>query len=323
MIQYRPFLNPDRPALAEIWRAQAPIRGRAQPLTTALLEELVLSKPYFTREGLIVALDGARPIGFVHAAFGPNADRSACDPSVGVIAMLAVVPHERRGEVTCELMSAAQAYLRKAGAKTVLVGGAPPNDPYYLGLYGGAQSAGVLDGDTDWTAPLVAEGYRPTQEWTLWRRTLDDYNPPFDRKLIYLARDYELAAVNDPATENWWEACLWGHLFRTRYDLVSRSKGTRTASAFLWDLQPLAKTWGEHAAGILKVVDTPELRSQGHTALLISEILQTLVQEQVGVVEAVLPAEDRDLAPILESLTFEAYEHGRVYQLAGDASPPK
>ena len=75
MIGYRIFRNSDPPHLADIWRTHAGRRGLMQPMTAALLEELVLSKPYFDPQGLIVATDGNHPVGFAHAAFGPTEDK--------------------------------------------------------------------------------------------------------------------------------------------------------------------------------------------------------------------------------------------------------
>ena len=75
MIHYRPFSNTDPPLLAELWRSCAN-RPLVQPLTAAMLEELVLNKPYFDREGLWLAVEDDKPQGFVHAGFGPSEDES-------------------------------------------------------------------------------------------------------------------------------------------------------------------------------------------------------------------------------------------------------
>ena len=77
MIRYRPFLNHDPPAIAEIWRSQPPQRGLVQPMSPQLFEHLVLSKSYFDRFGLMLAVEGDHPIGFVHAGFGPSSKLSA------------------------------------------------------------------------------------------------------------------------------------------------------------------------------------------------------------------------------------------------------
>ena len=60
MIHYRPFLNSDPPALAEIWRSQSPSRALIQLMTPAVLDDLVLSKAYFDRQGLILAVEIGR-----------------------------------------------------------------------------------------------------------------------------------------------------------------------------------------------------------------------------------------------------------------------
>ncbi|MCE9556060.1 MAG: GNAT family N-acetyltransferase, partial [Planctomycetes bacterium] len=55
MITYRPFRNSDPPHLARIWRRQPPLRGRAPAMSAARFDELVLAKPYFDPQGLIIA----------------------------------------------------------------------------------------------------------------------------------------------------------------------------------------------------------------------------------------------------------------------------
>jgi hypothetical protein len=63
VIRYRPFRNTDPPHLAEVWRAQPPLRALMQPMSVAILDRLILSKPYFDRQGLIVAVEDEQPIG--------------------------------------------------------------------------------------------------------------------------------------------------------------------------------------------------------------------------------------------------------------------
>ena len=72
MIELRSFRNGDPPRLADVWRCADLGPAALQPMTSALLEAGVFSKPYFDRRGLLVACEGARIVGFAHAAFGPN-----------------------------------------------------------------------------------------------------------------------------------------------------------------------------------------------------------------------------------------------------------
>ena len=99
----RPFLNSDPPLLAAIWRSQPPQRGLLQPVTAPLLEYGVYSKMHFDRQGLIVALDGDVPVGFVHAGFGPSDDGLSLDTSLGTTLVLMVDPAHRETELADQL----------------------------------------------------------------------------------------------------------------------------------------------------------------------------------------------------------------------------
>ncbi len=281
-------------------------------MTAAMLEELVFSKQYFEREGLIVALDGARPVGFVHAGFGALEDGSALDPSVGVIAMLMTIPHDRRGEICLELLNAAEDYLRRRGATRLLAGSAPPHDPYYLGLYGGSRGLGVLEGDQLWSEVLRLEKFTPWETWQCWRRSLLDFVPIVDRNQMQMRRKWQAVPLTDLPTDNWWEACTWGHVVRTRYDLLPRTgRGGAAATACLWEVQPLARSEGTHASGLIQA---EALSTSVELQFLLEEILYELQQEQVLVIEMALSEKITPLQELLKRLGFAPHLTGTVWQ---------
>jgi hypothetical protein len=313
LIHYRPFLNWDPPALAEIWRQQPTLTGRMQPMTAALLEELVFSKQFFEREGLIVALDGARPVGFVHAGFGSKENGADLDPTIGVIAMLMTIPHDRRGEICVELLNAAEDYLRRKGATRLRAGCTPPHDPFYLGLYGGSRGLGVLEKDQLWSEVLRLEKFSPVEKWSCWRRSIADFQPAFNRDRMQLTRKYVVESSVDMPTENWWEACTWGHIVRTRYDLLSDGgRGKSVAAAWLWDVQPLARSEGTHAAGLIRL--TSAKNSPAETKYLFEEVLLLLKKEQVLVIEAAVPDKDIEQQKFLAELGFDANLSGVAWE---------
>ncbi|MCX7411879.1 MAG: GNAT family N-acetyltransferase, partial [Planctomycetia bacterium] len=134
MIEIRCFRNDDPPRLADVWRSADLGPAAMQPMTSAMLEACVFSKPYFDREGLIVAMDGGRAVGFAHAAFGPNKDRSAVDPRVGTTLLVAVVPHPEQERIGDDLLKRCEEYLRRRGAEVILGGGSFEMRSFYLGL---------------------------------------------------------------------------------------------------------------------------------------------------------------------------------------------
>ena len=85
-----------------------------------MLELVVLAKPYFEREGLILALDDGRPIGFVHAGFGPSDDESRLSTELGVTVLLLTINHPEQATVAGELLARSEDYLHCRGAEGAL-----------------------------------------------------------------------------------------------------------------------------------------------------------------------------------------------------------
>ena len=123
------------------------MRAVVDSFDRATLDSTVLSKPYFDRQGFILAVEGERPAGFVHAGFGPNQMLSDLDWSKGIISQLRIGDCESPHEVAKELLQRATDYLQSKGAREVRFGGYFPHAPFYLGLYGGSQLGGVLEED--------------------------------------------------------------------------------------------------------------------------------------------------------------------------------
>jgi len=109
VVQYRSFHNDDPPGLVEIWNDAFTGRGSVQLRHSAPLERYAFAKPYFDPAGLIVAVDGIKRIGFVHAGFGPNSSDAKLSYTAGVTCLLGVLPaHQRRG-VWSQLLARSEA----------------------------------------------------------------------------------------------------------------------------------------------------------------------------------------------------------------------
>ena len=147
MISYHPFRNQDPPAITAIWRTQAGQPGYAQPVSVDLFEQLVFAKLYFDYDGLFIAEDDGRPVGFAHAAFGPNDQQNEVSAELGVTSLILVRPDCNAPGLVAGLLERCEAYLRRRGAKVLYGGGIQPLNPFYLGLYGGSELPGVLDTD--------------------------------------------------------------------------------------------------------------------------------------------------------------------------------
>ncbi|MCA9248925.1 MAG: GNAT family N-acetyltransferase, partial [Planctomycetales bacterium] len=148
MYRLRHFSNLDTPHLVDVWKSQPALRGIANPIRAWDFEQLVLSRQYFDRAGLIVAQRDGEIVGFAHGGFGPDEANQEVDTSWGVTAMLMVRPEEHGSSLGAELLAASEEYLRGRGAKVLYAGCVRPLNPFYQGLYGGSEMPGTLESDT-------------------------------------------------------------------------------------------------------------------------------------------------------------------------------
>lgn len=269
-----------------------------QPMTPAILEQMVLGKPYFDREGLIVAVDDERPVGFAHAGFGVDATGAALSTQIGSTCMLMVGHHGEQAWIARELLAASETYLRARGASVLQGGCCFPVDPFYLGLYGGSQLSGVHASDTRLCELFRGAGYSITSTRRVLQRPLAGFRPPVDRAQMQSRRTHVVQATPDPRSESWWEACTTGQTERARIDVRPRSGGGPGGSVVLWDLQPIAMSWGVRARGIVDVkFSTPEVNVE-LAVFLLAEALRHAQSEGATLAELHVACDD----PLAESV---------------------
>ncbi len=318
MIQYRAFLNNDTPLLVDVWQSEPPQRALAQPVTAAMLEQFVFSKLYFDRHGLIVAEEVAaddtrRVVGFAHAGFGPDAEATWIGHDVGVVSMLMVRPRDDEDRIARELLERCEQFLQAGGAPQIYAGGCYPHSPYYVGLYGGCELAGILASDERRTRWVKAAGYGPQQTRQVLNRSLAELRPVSNRQQLMIRRRCRLETVLDPRPASWWEANRAAQHDFTRFQLVPLQGGDPLAWITVWDLEPLAGTWGVHAAGLLDIGLGNDRCEEGVDTFLLCESLRQLQSLGVTVVEAHVGANDANRQRLLREVGFEDVDEGVVY----------
>jgi hypothetical protein len=283
-----------------------------QPMTPALWENIVLAKPYFDRQGLIVACDGARPIGFVHAGFGPKADHQAVDYSEGTICQLLTVSHPQQPTTALELLAAGEDYLRKHGAKTLYAGCATPFNPFYLGLYGSSKVPGVLTSDLPARELFSAGGYVDAATRLLVHRTISEYKPPITGQYLQVKRKFVVTQVGEVLPRNWWDNCVWSNAVWQRFQLAARESAEPLIAATFWEIQPLSQAWGVRTIGLVSIEDTPEARAAGLTLFLLSEAIRNFSEQKLASFEAQCAVEDTTLVAIYKQLGLTEYDRGML-----------
>lgn len=314
VIEYRPYSNLDSPRIAEVWSAQPPQRGLAQPMSAARFEEHVTAKPYFDREGLIIAFDEEHVLGFVHAAFGPAEDHRQLATDCGVILMLLVRPRDDEQEIASALIERAEQYLRSHGAERICAGGVPPQDAFYTGLYGGCELTGVLMSDERAQQFFGAAGYTARASTVVFQRSLIGFRPPIDRQQMQIRRSTSIRSNLCPPPRDWWDAWTKATCDRTQYDLVANTGGELLASIMAWPLEPLASSWGVHAAGIFGTIASDAALNSGQLRYLVGEVLKNLESQGCTLAEIDVPEDDEQMTMLATDLGFQEVDRGAVLE---------
>ena len=322
MIQYRTFRNGDPPALVDLWNECFIGRGAAYLRGTTLLEYFTFAKPYFDPGGLVLAVAGDRPVGFVHAGFGPDPDRKGPDPAAGgVVCALGVLPGHRRRGVGTELLRRAEAYLRGRGARDLYAGPLPPRNPFTFALYGGSQSAGFLDSDPLARPFFERNGYRPGPARLVLHRPLEQPPAVADGRFAALRPRYEIHAAPRRGLTRWDEA-VTGPVELHEYRLLDRTGGRTAARATLWEMETYGPRWNEHAVGLVETDVAPELRRKGLARFLLAQLLRHLHEQFFTLAEVHVDEGDAASEGLFRGLGFEPADAGRVYRWEEGAAPP-
>jgi len=316
--QFRPFYNSDPPLLTEIWNAQPRQRGLAYPVTTSQLEDGILSKSYFDRQGIIVAERDGRAVGFVHAGFGPADDGSCIDTDFGVTCMIMVRPEEMETTLGAELLARSEAYLNERGAKVLYGGGIRPLNPFYLGYYGGSELPGTLCSDT-WRQELYrAAGYVEVDRVLVMHCDLSKFRPPINRQQLLLKRSTQIAHQFDPNSSPWWSACTLGILEPVRFTLVDKLKPAQPyAQASFWTMEPLSCSWGARAAGMIDLEVDSTQRRRGLATCLLSESFRQIQLQGFSLVEVQVMHNNEPAIGLYRKLGFVEVDQGSVLRKQG------
>lgn len=312
MIRFRPYRNTDPPHLVALWRCQSPVGGLVQPMTAALFDEHVLGKSYFDRLGLVIATEDERPIGLVHAGFGPRGDASHVDMAVGAISLLLVEPREDRPQVADELLALAEDYLIHRGAKTIYTGTPDGRGPFYLGLICGSELPGVPTADEFALNLFRRHGYVESKPTTLFERDLAGLRPVIDRIQMQLRRRAAVEAIFDPLPRTWWEACTLGGYSTSGYVIRRRDGGPDPGSVLYWNMDPLSASRHARLAGMLDLRIETAARRQGWGKYLLSESLRHLASQGITAVQAQTTADQPEATELLRKLGFQEIATGII-----------
>lgn len=320
MIRFRPFKNDDVPAIAKLWSTALPDVGVSRPLNAHEFDSLVMCKPFFEGAGVIVAERACEVVGFAHAGFGPEAEapdhHHRLDYQLGTIGMLVAEPGPDDRKISDGLIAAAERYLRQKGAKVIYAGGQLPLNPFYWGIYGGSEWAGILGGHLGFHAAVQRAGFESVSTTVLLDFDLARTEIR-DPKAAILRRQTQIQISEDDSVVDWWEAAALGDFRPTLYRLISKADATELARATTWDMSGFGRKLNRVILGLIHVEVPPDQRRKGHGRFLVSEILRQSKGNWTDAVSVQTRSTNLAALNLYESLGFQRVETSTLYRLPG------
>ncbi len=309
MVEYRSFRNTDPPRLVDVWNQAFPGRGAVTLRNSTPLERFVLAKPYFDPAGLILANEDKTCVGFVHAAV---VDPGGGAPKQGVICMLGVRPAQRGKGIGPELLRRAEQHLLERCAQVFLAGGYDRSNPFYFGIYGGANCPGFLQSNPEAEAFFLKNGYRIHQTILILQRQLDVPVRVMDPRFALIRNQYQIAMCSPRRLKDWWQECTVGVVEPLEFRLLDRA-GTTKARALAWEMEGFSARWGWPAVGIIDFEVDPASRRLGLGKYLVTAMLKQLQDQYFQAVEVQIDETNASAIQFLSPLGFEQVDLGRVY----------
>jgi ribosomal protein S18 acetylase RimI-like enzyme len=310
VVEYRTFRNTDTPHLVAVWNETFVNRGAPQLVSNNLLERYVLAKPIFDPAGILIAEVNGECVGWAHAAlslhpFNPQ--------PVGVVCLLGVRPAHRKQGIGSELLQRSEQHLRERGAMVLQAGGHWPNNPYYMGLYGGSESPGFLCSDTLAEPFFVKKGYRIEQRIRVLQRVLDLPMKTFDPRFLPLRHRYELQFSPPRRLASQWQETVFGYVDPLRFVLLDRQTGAEVARTLVWEMETFSTHWQRPSIGIFDFGVNEEYRGKSVGRYFLALIMKYIQDQFFTLVEIQLDETNAFGLSFLDSLEFEHVDTGQVY----------
>ena len=197
---------------------------------------------------------------------------------------------------------------------TIYAGESGTRNPFYLGLYGGAESAGFLESDSNAAPFLASLGYQPAERFILMCRDISEKKDPFDPRLLMVKRTMKFGVQDHPPDATWWWLTRHGRFGSLTFNLIPNSGGAPPAEVTFWEMELHAATRGERTAGITGLSVTAGERRKGLAKALLTEVIRRLRDEVVTRVEVTIREDNTAALNLFRALNFEQFDTGIVYR---------
>jgi len=299
-----------------------PSSGCVRPVRVHEFDSHALGTVLFDADGLIVAERDGRIVGFVHAGFGPDLPVESNQPfqvchDIGSISMLCVDPQLDDPQLHASLIEAAERYLRSRGAKVLYAGGLFPLNPFYWGIYGGSEGAGVLAGHVAFHLVVRSSGYEPASTTVLLEADLA-VPEPRDPRAALIRRQTQFEVLDDALPPHWWQNLALGEFELMTARLLMKDDGTLVARAQAWDMGWFGREDGRTRIGLINLEVPPQHRRKGYGRFLVSEIFRRARANMIAAVAVATASSNQPALSFYASLGFQQIDESTLYRLASN-----
>jgi ribosomal protein S18 acetylase RimI-like enzyme len=310
VVEYRTFRNTDPPRLVAVWNETFTQRGAPRLANNMLIERYVLAKSIFDPKGLFVAEDAGACVGWAHAGMSRNPFNTQ---PVGVTSLIGVRPAHQRQGVGTELLKRCEQYLREQGAAILTAGAHWPNNPFYMGLYGGCESPGFLVSDSLAEPFFRKHGYRIDQKTLVLQRKLDQPMKMFDPRFVPMRNRFEMQFGSPRRLLSSWHEFVHGYVDPLQFVLNDRQSSAWVARTLVWEMEAFSLHWRRPTVGIFDFEVNPAYRRGGVGRYFLSLIMKYIQEQFFTLVELQLEDSNHNGLKFLRSLDFEHVDTGQVY----------
>ena len=316
MLTYHPFRNTDPPVITGLWRSRAGQPGLLPTVSNDLFEQLVFAKLYFDYDGLIIARDDGRPVGFAHAGFGPNAAMNGILTDAGVICPVLVRPDCAEAEVAAGCSNSASNICVAAGPKSFTAADCGPST---RSTWDSTAAASCREFWRATRSPGRSSRRTATQEaerTLIMHCDLSRFETVFDRRQMEIRRRMIVQVSADPPSRTWWEASTWGEFDMTRFALmprgVSYARGLRRVPQHGTDRQHRLRA----AQGLMELHVDQAFRRRGLAVFLLTEAFRQFLRDGIAVVETQALQSDAAALGLFAKLRLKQVAQGSLWRKA-------
>ena len=267
MIEIRPFLNTDPPALAEVINRCCKIEST---VSASLLEHAVFSKIYFTHARLLIATNNQRLVGFVHLG-----STASDDLDLSTLTISNLLFDEGDLETATALVEAAAAFARDRGFSNLRIGSSPETAEYYNGISSHFLNVGIPDFQHV-LSTLYLIGFKVLTAWVCFQCDPNNVTIPFRREHMLFRRSHDVEQVIDPIFDSNAVNLVFSHLANSELRLLDRDTNSVIGRLIYASLAHSYPGWPNGGVDVLSYIPNCEGTPIGVFDYLVCELVRQI-----------------------------------------------